>query len=152
MLRVQTVLFVCTGNTCRSPMAEAIARMVLESGKVPGHGREVFVASAGLAAWDGSPVSGETLESLKKLGISFDGHSKRLTPEMIRKASVVLTMTRAHMVSARSLVGGEPDQDKVQMLDPAGDLDDPIGMGQAAYDALAGRLSRVLPGRLKELL
>jgi hypothetical protein len=56
------------------------------------------------------------------------------------------------MVSARSLVGGEPDQDKVQMLDPAGDLDDPIGMGQAAYDALAGRLSRVLPGRLKELL
>lgn len=152
MPRVQTVLFVCTGNTCRSPMAEAIARMVLESGKVPGHGREVFVASAGLAAWDGSPVSGETLESLKKLGISFDGHSKRLTPEMIRKASVVLTMTRAHMVSARSLVGGEPDQDKVQMLDPAGDLDDPIGMGQPAYDALAGRLSRVLPGRLKELL
>jgi protein-tyrosine-phosphatase len=71
---------------------------------------------------------------------------------MIRKASVVLTMTRAHMVSARSLVGGEPDQDKVQMLDPAGDLDDPIGMGQAAYDALAGRLARVLPGRLKELL
>jgi protein-tyrosine phosphatase len=133
-------------------MAEAIARFVLESGKVPGHGREVFVASAGLAAWDGSPVSGETLYSLKKMGISFDGHSKRLTPEMIRKASVVLTMTRTHMVGARSLVGGEPDQDKVQMLDPAGDLDDPIGMGQAAYDALAGRLSRVLPGRLKELL
>lgn len=152
MQRVQTVLFVCTGNTCRSPMAEAIARFVLESGKVPGHGREVFVASAGLAAWDGSPVSGETLNSLKKMGISFDGHSKRLTPEMIRKASVVLTMTRTHMVGARSLVGGEPDQDKVQMLDPAGDLDDPIGMGQAAYDALAGRLSRVLPGRLKELL
>jgi protein-tyrosine-phosphatase len=71
---------------------------------------------------------------------------------MIRKASVVLTMTRSHMVGARALVAGEAHQDKVQMLDPAGDLEDPIGMGQPAYDALASRLERVLPARLAELL
>lgn len=152
MARVKTVLFVCTGNTCRSPMAEGIARQLLESGKVPGHGGEVFVASAGLAAWDGSPVSTETLATLRRRGISFDGHSKRLTPEMVRKATVVLAMTRSHMVGARALVGGEPHQDKVQMVDPAGDLEDPIGMGQAAYDALAERLDRVLPARLREVL
>jgi protein-tyrosine-phosphatase len=149
---VKTVLFVCTGNTCRSPMAEAIARDLLESGQVPGHGREVFVASAGLGAWDGSPVSSETLETLRKRDIRFDGHAKRLTPEMVRRASLVLAMTRSHVMGARALVGGEPHQDKVHLVDPAGDMEDPIGMGQAAYDALAERLDRVLPGRLRELL
>jgi protein-tyrosine-phosphatase len=149
---VRTVLFICTGNTCRSPMAEGIARHLLQSGRVAGHGGEVFVASAGLGAWDGNAVSPETFDALRRRGIRFDGHSKRVTSEMIRKASVVLTMTRSHMVGARALVAGEAHQDKVQMLDPAGDLEDPIGMGQPAYDALASRLERVLPARLAELL
>lgn len=133
-------------------MAEAVARHLLEAGAIPGHGREVFVASAGLASWDGSPVSDETMVALEHLGIPFDGHAKRLTPEMVRKATVVLGMTRSHVVGARSLVAGEPHQDKVMVLDPAGDLEDPIGMGQRAYDALAERLKRVLPGRLAEVL
>lgn len=133
-------------------MAEGIARQLLESGKVSGHGGEVFTASAGLAAWDGSPVSAETLEALRRRGIPFDGHSKRLTAEMIRKATLVLGMTRSHVVGARALVAGEPHQDKVHALDPAGDLEDPIGMGQNAYDALAVRLDRVLPERLSSLL
>jgi protein-tyrosine-phosphatase len=89
---------------------------------------------------------------LRGRGIHFDGHSKRLTPEMIRKATLVLTMTRSHLMGARALVGGEAHQDKVQMLDSGGDLEDPIGMGQIAYDALALRLEQVLPGRLRELL
>lgn len=129
-------------------MAEAVARHLLESGAVAGHGKDVFVASAGLASWDGSPVSEETMVALERKGISFDGHAKRLTAEMVRKATVVLGMTRSHVVGARSLVAGEPHQDKVKVVDPAGDLEDPIGMGQPAYDALADRLARVLPGRL----
>jgi protein-tyrosine phosphatase len=133
-------------------MAEGIARQLLESGKVPGHGGEVFVASAGLAAWDGSPVSAEALDAMRRRGIRFDGHSKRLTAEMIRKATLVLGMTRSHVVGARALVAGEAHQDKVHALDPAGDLEDPIGMGQNAYDSLATRLERVLPDRLSSLL
>ena len=133
-------------------MAEAIARDLLDHGQVPGKGRDVFVASAGLAAWDGSPVSRETMATLDRLGIDFDGSSKRLTPEMIRKADFVLGMTRAHVIAARAMVGGERHAEKVQPVDLAGDLEDPIGQGQGAYDALAERLQRDLPGRLQELL
>lgn len=133
-------------------MAEAVARHALESGAVNGAGRDVFVCSAGLAAWDGGPVSDETIAALERLGIEFDGHSKRLTAEMIRKAQVVLGMTRAHVMAARALVAGEQHQEKVQLLDPAGDVEDPIGMTQNAYDALADRMTRVIPGRLSQLL
>jgi protein-tyrosine phosphatase len=133
-------------------MAEAVARDLLESGQVPGHGREVFVASAGLGAWDGSPFSEETLAALRKRGISPDGHSKRLTPEMVRKAALVLGMTRSHVVAARALVGGEEHQRKVHLLDPAGDLDDPIGMGQEAYDDLAHHFAELIPSRISAML
>jgi protein-tyrosine-phosphatase len=133
-------------------MAEAVARQAIESGNVNGAGRDVFVCSAGLAAWDGGPVSDETLAALARLGIEFDGHSKRLTGEMIRKAQVVLGMTRAHVLAARALVAGEPHQEKVQLLDPSGDVEDPIGMTQSAYDALATRMAKVIPSRLSQLL
>jgi hypothetical protein len=56
------------------------------------------------------------------------------------------------VVGARALVAGEAHQDKVHALDPSGDLEDPIGMGQNAYDTLASRMERVLPERLASLL
>ncbi len=133
-------------------MAEGVARHVIDSGKVKGAGKDVFVCSAGLAAWDGGPVSEEAVAALERLGIEFEGHSKRLTAEMIRKAQLVLGMTRAHVMAARALVAGEPHQDKVQLMDPEGDVEDPIGMAQSAYDALAERMTRVIPARLAELL
>lgn len=133
-------------------MAEAIARHSLDTGAVRGAGREVFVCSAGLAAWDGGPVTEETIAALHRLGIEFDGRSKLLTGDMIRAAHLVLGMTRAHITAARALVAGEPHADKVQLLDPAGDVEDPIGMTQNAYDGLAERMARVIPKRLVELL
>ena len=74
---VYTILFVCTGNTCRSPMAEAIARSLLDDS-------DVFVASAGVAAMDGAPTSPETVRALASMDIEFQGHSTPLSPEMIR--------------------------------------------------------------------
>lgn len=149
---MRTVLFVCTGNTCRSPIAESIARAWLGRGSL-GDPQAIFIASAGVAAVDGAPTSPEAVEALRRIGIEHDGASKALTAEMIRGADLVLCMTRQHAEAARSLVAGEDAQTKkVVLLDPRGDIPDPVGQSQGAYDALTELLTELIPVRLKETL
>lgn len=87
------ILFVCTGNTCRSPMAEALAGKILRSLNLA---EKVEVASAGLNAFPGAAASREACSVLKEKGIDVSGHrARQLNEEMVRQADLILTMTAA---------------------------------------------------------
>jgi protein-tyrosine phosphatase len=109
-----SVLFVCTGNTCRSPFAEAVARR-------EGH-RDV--TSAGLGAYTGDQPPEDAIVVARELGYDLSSHrARRLTDEMLERADVVVGMTAAHVAA---LGGGG------RLLGEA-DLDDPIGRGRDIY-------------------
>jgi protein-tyrosine-phosphatase len=129
-------------------MAEGIARMLQKQGKLPA---DLFFASAGTAAGDGWPMSEETAAVLDRLGATPDGHSKQLTQAMVEKATIVFGMTRSHVAQAQALVE-RAVSDKILPIDPTGDVQDPIGLGQEAYDAVGKRLVTLIPQRLHEVL
>lgn len=90
---IKSVLFVCTGNSCRSVMAEGLLKKRLkETGK-----DHIEVWSAGVAAFGGLPPTEETIEVMKESGADISGHRTRaLTADMIRRADLILVMEPSH--------------------------------------------------------
>ena len=152
--RMRLLLFVCGGNTCRSPMAVAVARAELAARlRIPWRdfGRSPIQAvSAGVKAETGRPLTPEAVVALREIGVPAIRHRARpVTAEMIERAETVFCMTRSQREVVIALVPAAAG--KTVCLDPDGDVPDPIGQGQEAYRTCLARIRGAVRRRLDEL-
>jgi len=147
------IVIVCTGNTCRSPMAEAIMRRQVAQrlGCTPEQleQRGVLITSAGLAAAPGGCAAAEAVEIMREQGLDISRHeSQPLTDKLVRHADVILTLTSAHR---QSIVRRWPEAASrtLTLRTDEGDVEDPIGGPPEVYRQCAKQIEEALRRRVE---
>ena len=149
------VVFVCTGNTCRSPLAEVLCKARLAdrigctTADLPAHGFHII--SAGLSAFSGGPAAEEAVEVARAFGADLAGHySQPLTPDLAGQADYLVAMTNAHLLALAEFYKGLAARPRLLSPDGA-DLADPVGCPREVYEECAAQIWRSLDPLIEEL-
>ncbi|MDK2798811.1 MAG: protein arginine phosphatase [Clostridiales bacterium] len=141
MNKIKKILFVCTGNTCRSSMAEGLFKKMLEDNGI----KDIEVTSAGTAVFFPSGASKHAVEVMKEKGIDLSVHqSKQINDEMIEQADLILTMTVNHQQQLLRICPQAADKIftlkefayGIEDIDVP-DISDPFGLPKEYYEQCA---------------
>lgn len=154
-LTVKTIIFVCTGNTCRSPMAVGLfKKMLSDKLGIPQEALEnkgYKITSGGTAALYGMPASSNAIKALSEYGSDISGHqSQPVTLTMIEEADLIYVMTKNHLATLKEWMPSAAS--KIFLLDPEGeDIADPISGNIEVYRQCAVKIKRALESVMKNL-
>ena len=133
------ILFVCSGNTCRSAMAAAIMDKIAQERDL-----NVRIESAGVFAYDGEGASANAVEALKKYDIDLSYHrSKSVSEDLLKQCDLILTMTGAHK-QVLEPAAGDKTFTLSEYVGRTGDISDPYGGGLETYEKTAEELYELL--------